>query len=78
MSIEVYVLYDGERLSVAAWQAALQAEGFALHLSPGAQLDAVRGFLPAQLGSSLTGFECYRDDASELMNVYGYLEFSHR
>lgn len=78
MSMEIYVLSDSELLSMVAWQAAIRAEGFALHLSTGVQLDAVRGFLPAQLGDRLTGFECYHDDACELMNVYGHLDVGRR
>src|SRR2546423_1621429 len=70
MSMEIHVLSDQRLLSVGAWQQALDAEGFSLNLSPEMQFDALRGFLPARLRSKASGFECYHDNARELMDAY--------
>jgi hypothetical protein len=58
MAMELYVLSDQRLSSIAEWQQAIDAEGFALQLSRETPLDAVDGFLPAQLNREPTGFEC--------------------
>jgi hypothetical protein len=70
MSIEIHVLSDQRLPSIAKWQEAIESEGFALKLSPDTQFDEVRGFLPALLADKESGFECYHDNARELMEGY--------
>jgi len=67
MSIEVSVLSDRRLASTEEWQRAIDAEGFSLRLDPDVVLDEASGFFPAQLGGKSTGFECYHDDAAELI-----------
>lgn len=67
MSMEVHVFSDRQLPSIAAWQQAIDAEGFDLKLDPGVQLAEASGFLPARLHGKQSGFEAYHDDASDLM-----------
>src|SRR5689334_4872988 len=70
MSIEIHVLSDQRLASIAKWQEAIDSEDFALKLPSDTQLDEVSGFLPAFLADVQSGFECYHDDAHELMEGY--------
>ena len=70
MSIEIHVLSNRQLPSIAAWQEAIDAEGFDLILDQEVQFEAVRGFLPAMLYGKQSGFECYHDDFSELKGTY--------
>jgi hypothetical protein len=78
MSIEISVLSDRQLASTAEWQQAIEAEGFPLRLDPTVKLDEARGFFPAHFGEKLTGFECYHDDATEMIETYADIDFGHR
>jgi hypothetical protein len=77
MSMEIHVFSDRTLSSIAAWQEAINAEGFDLQLSAEASLPAVKGFPPARLGDRTTGFECYHDDPRELLIGYQGIESGH-
>jgi hypothetical protein len=70
MSLELHVLSNKKLPSVAAWQEAINAEGFNLKLEPSVALATVRGFLPARLREKQSGFECYHDDARDIRETY--------
>jgi hypothetical protein len=78
MSIEISVLSDRRLQSTADWQQAIEAEGFPLRLDPTVKLDEAGGFFPAHFGEKLTGFECYHDDATEMIETYSDIDFGHR
>jgi len=78
MSIEISVLSDRQLASTAEWQQAIEAEGFPLCLDPTVKLDEAGGFFPAHFGEKLTGFECYHDDATEMIENYPDIDFGHR
>ena len=67
MSIEVVVFSDRRLASTQEWQRALEAEGFPLRLDAEVVLSEASGFFPAHFGDKLTGFECYHDDAAEMI-----------
>jgi hypothetical protein len=66
MAMELFVLSDRRLGSIAEWQGAIDAEGFALRLSAETPFEELDGFLPARLGDKHTGFECDHWDAREL------------
>ena len=66
MSMEIHVFSDRKLASIAQWQQAVDAEGFALRLSTEGSFEALRGFLPAQWSDRQAGFECFHDRAAEL------------
>jgi hypothetical protein len=70
MSMEIHAFSDRQLASIAEWQQAIAAEGFDLRLSAERPFEALQGFLPAQAVGKTTGFECYHDDARELMTAY--------
>jgi hypothetical protein len=70
MSMEIHILSDRLLTSIAAWQAAIDAEGFDLKLDQEVQLQTTSGFVPAMLHGKLSGFECYHDDFRELKASY--------
>lgn len=70
MSMEIHVLSDKRLPSIAAWQQAIDAEGFDLKLNPEVEFDKASGFLPALLRGKQSGFESYHDDPRELMESY--------
>ncbi len=70
MSMEIHVFSDTRLPSIAAWQQAIDAEGFDLRLDPEVELAAASGFLPAMLRGRQSGFEIFHDDARELMETY--------
>ena len=78
MSIEMSVLSDRRLATTADWQQAIDAEGFPLRLDPECKLAETGGFFPAYFGDKLTGFECYHDDANELLDTYSDIDFGHR
>jgi hypothetical protein len=67
MSMEIHAFSDRQLASIEAWQRAIAAAGFDLRLTAECPFEALQGFLPAQAGGHATGFECYHDDARELM-----------
>jgi hypothetical protein len=68
MAMELWVLSDKKLNSIAEWQSAIDAEGFALQLSDGAPFGELNGFLPADLRGQPTGFECNHWPASAFMH----------
>ena len=77
MAMELYVLSDQRLASIGEWQRAIDAEGFALRLSDETPLDAVDGFLPAQVNGKSAGFECNHWAAGELMTEAAEIDFGH-
>jgi hypothetical protein len=75
MSLEIHALSDRKLASIADWQQAIEAEGFGLQLSAARAFEDLKGFLPAQSGGTKTGFECYHDDARELLVEYDGIDF---
>ena len=71
MSMELHVLSDQRLPWIDLWQRSIDSEGFALRLSTDASIEALRGYLPALLSEQKCGFECYHDDARDLMDAYG-------
>jgi hypothetical protein len=74
MSMEAFVLSDKRLGSVAEWQQAIDAAGFALTLVD----DRMVGYLPAQWRDRLTGFECDHRDADEFINQIDDVDFDRR
>lgn len=70
MSMEIHVLSDKRLPSIAAWQQAIDTEGFDLKLDHEVEFDTASGFLPAMLRGKQSGFESYHDDPRELMESY--------
>jgi len=77
MSMEIEVLSDRRLTSTADWQSAIDAEGFPLRLDPTVRLEDARGFFPVTLRDKPTGFECFHDDATEMMEELGERIFDH-
>jgi hypothetical protein len=75
MSMELHVFSNRALDSMAAWQEAIKAQGFALELSAALPLSSHRGFLPARSGGRQTGFECYHDDPADLRLAYHDIDF---
>jgi hypothetical protein len=78
MSMELWVLSDKRLNSIAEWQAAIDAEKYPLKLSKKESFEKLNGFLPSELRGELTGFECYHDDAGELMRENEGTNFGHQ
>lgn len=77
MAMEIFVLSDRELISVAEWQAAIDAEGYVLRLASDIEVDVHSGFLPAHLRGEPTGFECNRFAADEFMSEMRDVDFGH-
>ena len=77
MAMELHVLSDRRLKSVGEWQRALDAAGFPLRLAADVELSTASGLVPAKLGNEETGFECYHDDAREMMRFLGGGNFDH-
>ena len=76
MSMEICVLSDRRLASIAAWQAAIDAHGFSLRLSPEASFEALGGHLPSQRGDDrIGGFECYHDPVREIFEGSPRVDF---
>lgn len=78
MSLEFSVLSDRRLSTTAEWQQAIDAEGFSLRLDPKCAAAETNGFVPAYFGDKLTGFECYQDDAGEMIDNYPDIDFGRR
>lgn len=70
MSMEIHVLSNKRLATVAAWQSTIDSEGFNLKLDPEVRLESASGFLPAILHAKQSGFECFHDEVSELVETY--------
>ncbi|MFZ3349579.1 MAG: hypothetical protein WA268_01760 [Xanthobacteraceae bacterium] len=77
MSMELWVFSDRQLSSIAGWQAAIDVEGYPLKLSDEMTFETLDGFLPSQLRGELTGFECYHDNAKEVMHANSAINFGH-
>jgi len=77
MAMELFVLSDRQLNSVADWQAAIDSEGYPLRLEGNMPIEALKGFLPATLRSTKTGFECNPWPAREFMDEIPNVNFGH-
>lgn len=71
MSMEIEVFSNRRLTTTAEWQRAIGIERFPLRLDADVKLENSRGFIPAMLDDSKTGFECFHDDAREAMSALG-------
>lgn len=78
MSMEIYVLSDKQLGSIADWQKAIDAAGFALILSTDRPLSALNGFLPIQLAGAQTGFECDHRKPRDVQQTYSDVGFDRQ
>jgi hypothetical protein len=78
MSMEIYVLSDRQLNSLAEWQKAIDAGGFALALSSGRPFPALGGFLPVKVMGAQSGFECDHWKAGDVQKTYSDIGFSHQ
>jgi hypothetical protein len=77
MSMELWILSDNRLNSMADWQEAIDVEGYPLKLSTEVSFESLNGLLPCSLGGKPTGFECYQDNAAELMRAHSDIDFGH-
>lgn len=77
MAMELFVLSDKQLNSVVDWQAAIDREGYPLRLNGNQAIDALKGFLPALLRDTKTGFECNLWPAEEFMREVSSVNFEH-
>jgi hypothetical protein len=75
MSMELWVFSDRQLSSIEEWQLAIDAEGYPLQLSDEIPFEQLKGFLPMHLRAELTGFECYHDDAAEMIRENPDIDF---
>lgn len=67
MSMSVYA-FSNRQLSIAEWQAAIDARGFGVKLDESRAFSELSGFLPVNLDGRNTGFECDHSDGKELLD----------
>ena len=77
MSMELYVLSDVQLPSIAAWQQAIDVDGFPLRLFTGRPFAELKGVLPIQLRDRQAAFECDHWNAAELMTELSDVDFGH-
>ncbi len=70
MAMELFVLSDQQLKSIAEWQGAIDREGYSLRLDGRKSIENLRGFLPAQLRGTETGFECGCWSVSKLLGAF--------
>lgn len=75
MSMELEILSDLQLKSLHEWQRSIDAIGFPLQLDPNIRVEGIGGFIPARLGETPTGFECYQDNANEIVQSLGISNF---
>lgn len=75
MAMELFVLSDQQLDAVTEWQAAIHVEGYPLRLDGNRPIEALKGFLPARLRDTKTGFECDTWPAEELMRERPDVDF---
>ena len=68
MSIEMFVLSDRKLASIAAWQQAIDQEGFDLRLDTSRPFEQLAGYLPAKRGEHEAGFECDHWDPADILD----------
>jgi len=77
MSMEMIVMSDRQIDSMAEWQAAIDREGYPLQLAADIKFEYLSGFLPSHLRGELTGFECFHEDAANLIRNHPDIKFDH-
>ncbi len=77
MAMELFVLSDKQLNSVAEWQDAIDGEGCPLRLVGNKPIEALKGFLPALVRDTKTGFECNLWPADEFMREMSDVNFGH-
>lgn len=77
MAMELFVLSDAPLNSTTDWQAAIDDEGYPLRLDGKKPIEGLRGFLPAWLRDTKTGFECNLWQADEFMREMPGVVFGH-
>jgi hypothetical protein len=75
MSMEIYVLSDRRLSSMAAWQQAIDGDGFTLVLDAGRPFGRLQGHLPAMWQGSPAGFECDHWNPEDVLEGYPKAEF---
>jgi hypothetical protein len=75
MSMEIHVFSDKPLPPIAAWQQAIDAEGFDLKLDPDVEFETASGFLPAMPRGKQSGFESYHDDLREFIEGYAHVPY---
>ena len=75
MAMEFHVLSVRRLNSIGEWQRAIDAENFPLQLATNLRFEMLSGFVPVRLAGEACGFECYHDDAAEIMDVDGEVHF---
>jgi hypothetical protein len=78
IKMQLYVFSDAPLASIAAWQQAIDADGFALQLSAERPLREVRGELAVWLDGRATAFACAHEDAGARIDMYDGIDFGHR
>ena len=78
MAMELFVLSDVLLNSMAEWQAALDSEGYPLQLDGNKPIQSLKGFLPARLHDTKTGFECNFWPADAIMREMPGVTFAHK
>lgn len=78
IKMQLYVFSDAPLASIAEWQQAIDADGFALRLSVERPLQALRGPLQVWLDGRPTAFECEHEDAGARIDMYDAIDFGHR
>lgn len=78
MSMEIFAFSDRQLMSIADWQAAIDAEGFALRLADDRPLEALSGFVPMLLDGRQAGCECDHFDSARMMDDFADIEFGRR
>lgn len=68
MSMSLYIFSDRPVQSMAEWQAAIDADGFAAELYKPAKFEELDGFLPVKLDGVGTGFEVCHEDSPALIS----------
>ena len=78
MSMEIYVLSDNQLNSLAEWQKAIDATGFALALSAHRPFAALSGFLSVEVKGVQTGFECDHWQVRDVQEAYADVSSGHQ
>ena len=77
MTMSLWVFSDKQLNTVRDWQAAIDAEGYPLRLSPEMVFERLSGFFPMYLRGELTGFECYHEDVPDVRATVPDIDISH-
>ena len=75
--MRLFVFSDRQVSSIAEWQRAIEAEGFALRFSTTGPADELSGSVAAKLGNDDAGFECNQESSADIMARYPDVDFGH-